>query len=254
MSHLKKRKNNDGKLSPETPKRQRTVANDECTILSRVALERKLLFLNEACMNGNLTLVKICIEHGVSAMQPDRQNRIAYHQACQFGHLEVVQYLIESGKVELNLGNDSGRNCLFLACMGASEEVVEFLLEQEGLEIEKADHWGTTPFGESCYIGNPEVVKLFLARTDIDLNHKDEEGIMPLEIACTHGNPEVVKLLLQNEDILKEHEPLLQHHLIGALTANSQRHLEVAYELCSIYNAAPVEILAEYAPEFESEI
>ena len=58
--------------------------------------------LRNACLNGQLELVKFLCEHGAY----DRRDHLSLRNACINGHLEVVKYLVSQG-ADIHAFNDT---------------------------------------------------------------------------------------------------------------------------------------------------
>ena len=72
-------------------------------------------------------LLELLYLHGASIRQQDFQGLTALSWACLRGHLQAVQYLVDSG-ADVNHSDNSGRNCLDLAAFHGDPYVVQYLL------------------------------------------------------------------------------------------------------------------------------
>jgi len=87
--------------------------------------------LNTACKNGNLNIVKYLIAHGQNANKIYRfSDTPPLLLAYEFGHEEIVKYLIEYG-ADINIRNNRGQTLLILACKNENEDMIDYLIDHE---------------------------------------------------------------------------------------------------------------------------
>ena len=59
------------------------------------ANESTITPLHEACLSGNIKIVKTLLEYGASVHSKDYEGDTPLHMACGSGNLEVVQTLLQ---------------------------------------------------------------------------------------------------------------------------------------------------------------
>ena len=111
---------------------------------------------------SNLEMFKILLEKGIKAEYSKNSYLI---NASANNNIEIVKYLVEEKKVDINYTNDDNNSALMFSCRRNHIEIVKYLIDKG-------------------------------ARTDIR-NICDEENA--LEIACLKGNTEIVKYIINND-------------------------------------------------------
>lgn len=144
-------------------------------------------------------LVKMIAEGTAQDDDPHVDGVTALHVAAQGGHLEVVNLLIESAKVDVSVADDEGRTPLLLAIKGNYGEVASALVKAGAdpntpyVDDEGAAH---NLLFDAIMVENDEFAKL-LIENGADLYHKDEKKVSSLLQASHRGLADVVKLLLE---------------------------------------------------------
>ncbi|CAF0800530.1 unnamed protein product [Brachionus calyciflorus] len=120
--------------------------------------------------------------------------RLAYQ-----GNLDGLKEKIETNNVEdlVHKKDQSGRTALHWACVGGKKEIVDFLIENYKLDLDDEDETGWTPLMISSSIGSLPLVKLFLERK-CDPNKPNINQQRPLHYACSKNYPAIVKELIEN--------------------------------------------------------
>ena len=80
-----------------------------------------------AAKEGNLVKVKYCVNSGIDKDAKDYDGWTALHYASWKGHLEIVQYLIETCQVDKIAKNNSGQSAYIIAMANNKSEVVQYL-------------------------------------------------------------------------------------------------------------------------------
>lgn len=133
----------------------------------------------------------------------------ALRQACQFGHLPVVEMLRDHG-ADLHVMNGEA---LRVACVDAGRvDVVRYLLDN-GLRVGENDDMDIC--STVATQGNLEVLKLLIRFGGVDVHVRNDRM---LRRACEHGNVRIVEFLLRFGNYAEEseeviHEPANVHAL-----------------------------------------
>ncbi|XP_063396977.1 uncharacterized protein LOC134681326 [Mytilus trossulus] len=154
--------------------------------------------LIQSCYMGDIDLVAWCLYQCNSNVNHCRNDGISsLFFACQEGHTEVVQMLINN-KADINKCRDTAASPLLVACEKGHTEVVQMLINNKA-DINKCRDTGASPLFFACQEGHTEVVQM-LINNKADINKcRDNDGVSPLFIACQKGHTEVVHMLINNK-------------------------------------------------------
>ncbi|XP_071178357.1 ankyrin repeat domain-containing protein 50-like [Mytilus edulis] len=154
--------------------------------------------LIQCCYIGDIDLVEWCLYHCNSNVNHCRKNGLSpLFFACQEGHTEVVQMLINN-KADINKCIDTRASPLYISCEKGHTGVVQMLINNKA-DINKCIDTGASPLYISCENGHTEVVQM-LINNKADINKCiDNDGVSPLYIACQKGHTEVVQMLINNK-------------------------------------------------------
>ena len=113
-------------------------------------------------------------------------------------HKDVVKlFLHHSERIELNARGNNGETAFMIACEFGHKEVVQLLLENSNIDLKARDNHGWTAFINACSRGHKDVVKLLLDHSErFDLNAKDNNGRTALMIASQKSIVKLIKAKL----------------------------------------------------------
>lgn len=128
---------------------------------------------------------------GVNVNQQDGTGRSALHLASWFGHLQLVQILLDY-KAEINLQENEGHTPLHLACWFGYIKICELLVKKNA-SLDALDHFGRTPLHFAVQHNRIDVVE-FLLKSGATFDIKDCNGKTPEDLAVTGGKVEIVDI------------------------------------------------------------
>ncbi|KAI5265930.1 hypothetical protein E4T47_08396 [Aureobasidium subglaciale] len=118
------------------------------------------------------------------------------HLAARYGHLEIVQSLIEDNGVDINFCADLEYTPLLAASASGNDLVVDYLLSHDDIEFNGHSGSGRSPLIAASRIGNRKICRQLL-KAGADVNLRDFEGDTALISAAMSDKPEVVETLLK---------------------------------------------------------
>nr|XP_019934826.1 PREDICTED: ankyrin repeat domain-containing protein 26-like isoform X2 [Paralichthys olivaceus] len=154
--------------------------------------EKDLGKVHKAAWTGDVAKLKQLAKKN-DINQLDKENRTALHIACASGHVEVVQFLLES-KAKLNLCDNQNRSALMKAVQGQHERCVSMLLENHA-EPNLVDINGNTALHLAANIPSISIAILLLQH-EANINAPNKEGFTPLTVAVREDHIEMAEFLL----------------------------------------------------------
>lgn len=145
-------------------------------------------------MNG----VREALNSGADINAQER-GRTALHDAAQYGHIEVCDFLMDNG-LDVDVHGADGKTPLFCAISsytgGSNLKCCEFLLSS-GANVNAADANGITPLYHAAAWGSNDVCQM-LMRHGADVNAADITGNTPLHAAVEKGRDDIVETLVHD--------------------------------------------------------
>lgn len=116
------------------------------------------------CIFNDLELVKTMVEAGTDLKRLTRMGGNGLTPAAEKGHLEIVQYLLENTRINVNLTNNLGWTALIETIIlgdggPVRQQTVELLLKY-GAKPGMTDEWGVPPVELARKRGFTEIVDI----------------------------------------------------------------------------------------------
>ena len=163
-------------------------------------LEKKSLLIM-ACQFGALEMVEYLLNKysefyitNKNIDVIDSRKRTALMYACQRGHYDIVNCLIQH-KANINIVSQYSGNALGYACEVGNSQIVKLLLDS-GSDIDIPGKFGETEFIKGCKSNFMALVK-YLIEYKADINIQDRRGYTGLMRACENKNLEMILFLVE---------------------------------------------------------
>ncbi len=147
-----------------------------------------------AAAENFMPAVQLFVKNGVNINQKDER---PLSKASESGNLEIVQYLLQTGKNSQETLNDA----LWALCDARPKpdtlKIAQLLLDSGAQVNSQAGFYNTTPLHGAAQNGSLELVKLLVSK-GAKVNAVDKEFSMPLAKAVQADNLEIAKFLLEH--------------------------------------------------------
>jgi len=151
---------------------------------------------------GVLSLVKDCLDKGITPNAADKEGFSALMCASDGGYERIVVLLLQKG-ANVNAKSRAGATALLLAAVGGRLATAKLLMEK-GADLNARDAAGVTPLMAAARTGRPDVVKLLLEK-GADVNAQDNRKNTALDWAEMAGHDNVISLL--KKGALRDRQP-----------------------------------------------
>ena len=191
-----------------------------------------------AAMNGRLKTVHVLLEYGGLGQLKvtDVFGRSALILAAEFGHCELVEYLMVFRSMDVNKTDDEGKTCLMKAAGFGHSKVVKYLLAKKA-GIGRLSLNGRTSLMYAAMNGRSNIAKR-LAQVE-NINAIDELGYTALYYAIYTQHLNVVNTLLQNDAVVDVKSLIIAamsgNYKIFQLLESRIAHHEVDFDLLCKY-------------------
>lgn len=136
---------------------------------------------------------------GINSTSRSSKRRRPLHYAARNGHLDVVRYLCEEQRVDVDARDSQGVSPFQLAVWQNHLDVARYLVEEHGVDVAQTNafacgpqHWlGTAP--RSC--GDVLPMARWLQRRGVDMHAEQRQGHRPLHKAAWGGRLELCRWL-----------------------------------------------------------
>ena len=164
-------------------------------------------YLHQAAATGQIEVFKTAFKQEEDKNTKNINEETVFHIACNNGCFEIVQLLLNSIDMEINVS--AKENCarkpnFYLSCQRGNLAVFKISMENPSplsIDINAKTNSGLTALHLACYKGFSDVIKILLeyeALLSIDLNAKDDYGASGFFWGCHHGQTGVVETFMEN--------------------------------------------------------
>ncbi|MFP3032786.1 MAG: ankyrin repeat domain-containing protein, partial [Wolbachia sp.] len=195
-----KAKNKDGETPLGLAVQKNYIDIIEFLKKTQLDLDKELL----ATVKGDdLNRVKALVSQGASLEAKDNSNNTPLHNACNNGHVKVVEYLIQEG-ASLKAKNKDGEAPLHVAVQhDGTLEVIEFILSRDLSGINNVTNEGRTSLHLAIQGNKLNTVELLL-RKGASIAVKDKNGKTPLDLAKQEDYTNIIEMIEEVQSELDE--------------------------------------------------
>ena len=176
-------------------------------------------------------------------MTKDNNDDTPLHLACNHCHIDVVRYLLSTGKVNplnINKNGESPRyydNCtrlpmLHLAAYHGWMDIIIDLITKYKCDTNCKDSRECTPLHYAVINNHLEVVKYFINEQHCDQTIRDNKGNIPLHYACLNGYVQITQYLLSDGEV----DPLDMNKL-GRTPVDYANTLDNSYDFLKLFQS-----------------
>ncbi|XP_019857664.1 PREDICTED: uncharacterized protein LOC109585958 [Amphimedon queenslandica] len=118
----------------------------------------------------------------------DNEGRIPLHYACYSGNIQLVTFLINDIKCDVNAKNTRDSTCVTFACISGNLDLVQFLIQQYKLEPLATDKHGRTALHTAVGSGHTHILEWYSQEYSVDItNHTDNNKYTLAHEAAYNG-------------------------------------------------------------------
>ncbi|XP_055956208.1 uncharacterized protein LOC126816802 isoform X2 [Patella vulgata] len=173
-------------------------------------LSDKTIDINNTCDLGR-TAMFYCIRSGIQPVEKvgviissgakldvkERGGDSLIHKACEYGCIETVELLLNTGRVDIDSMNNYGKTPIFTALRSDKQSVEKLqLLISAGAKLGVKDNYRDTLLHEACKYGCVETVEWLLNTSRVDVESINNDNKTPIFKAIGSDKQPVEKLEL----------------------------------------------------------
>ncbi|KAI8598822.1 hypothetical protein EDD21DRAFT_396134 [Dissophora ornata] len=148
--------------------------------------------LHEAAMTGRLSILSLCVEHGISPECMDVYGRRPLHYVSMYGYADCATYLLSLGASMTATDHDGFRPLIYSVMNGYAKCVEIFLAH--GVDIEANKEGDPIPLSLACHYGHEDIAMMLINRGS-NLAASNSDGLEPLHITCREGHTRLARTL-----------------------------------------------------------
>ncbi|XP_072331617.1 histone-lysine N-methyltransferase EHMT2 isoform X3 [Scyliorhinus torazame] len=150
--------------------------------------------LMEAIMNNHYDIVKLLSKHGACVFHKELDASSCLHHAAKNGSVQMVQFLLATGQVDLNTQDSGGWTPVIWAAEHKHIEIIKLLLGR-GANVTLKDNEENICLHWAAFAGSSDIAEVLL-NARCDLHAVNMHGDTPLHIAARENFYDCVILFL----------------------------------------------------------
>uniref|UniRef100_A0A1X7UND2 Uncharacterized protein n=1 Tax=Amphimedon queenslandica TaxID=400682 RepID=A0A1X7UND2_AMPQE len=118
----------------------------------------------------------------------DNDGKIPLHFACQSGNIQLVTFLINDMKCDVNAKDTRDQTCVTFTCFSGNLDLVQLLIQQYKLEPLATDKYGVTALHGAAQNGHTHILKWYSQEYSVDItNHTNNNKYTLAHAAAYKG-------------------------------------------------------------------
>ena len=151
--------------------------------------------LTTASYEGHIEVIKYLIQHGANIDFISKDGFTALSTAAHNGFIDPVIYLCEKEADKTIKTNQFGRNCLLLACEKGHIDIVDYLIEEYNMGLTSYDNNGNNAIHVATLCNQVNLL-IYLLSKNYNETFTNSNSDTCLHLASTYGFLDIVMLLL----------------------------------------------------------
>jgi len=152
------------------------------------------LVAEAAC--GDVVSVDRYLRAGDEVNERNEHGSSALHVAAQYNHTAVLDLVLGSNHVDVNLQDWKGKTALMKAAEKGNLEIVDTLCKRPDIDVNTRDIKGQTALMYAC--GHLDVVKILLNVPHLNMRLASRSNCNAFHVACGTGKTKVVRTMVNN--------------------------------------------------------
>ncbi len=152
--------------------------------------------LHNAASGPHTKLVDILLKNGARADAVDSKGRIPLHNNAMKGTLATTRLLVKEAGSNVNAQTFAGKTPLHLACEHGHFNICQYLVES-GANLEAEDSLGEAPIHSAIRGSNAYQIAQLLYALGANPLHRNQAGQTPYELSQQMNSPRELTALLQ---------------------------------------------------------
>ena len=152
--------------------------------------------LHCACENGHIQIIDFLISKGANIEAKNGHGKTPLHYAFIKKHIQTIEFLISKG-ANIQVKDKSGNSFIHYACNYGILPIVEYLIETKNVDVNMKGSHLRTPLHYACENGFLQIVEYLISK-GADIEAKVLDDYTPLHIAVDRCKTDIVKCLLSH--------------------------------------------------------